>query len=182
MRDERQRIHLIAVQEHIDLHQLAYAVAGELIVERGVALGVRLERVEKVVDDLIERHLIVHLHKERVEILHILELTAPLLTHRHDVAHVVRRCDDRHLDVRFLGVLDDAVIGIVVRVIDAHHRAVGLVDLVDDARQRRDEVEVELALQALLDDLHVQHPEEAAAETEAERHGGLRLERERCIV
>ncbi len=38
-----------------------------------------------------------------------------------------------------------------------------------DAGRGGDEVEVELALQALLDDLHVQQAEEAAAEAEAQR-------------
>ena len=47
--------------------------------------------------------------------------------------------------------------------------AVGQVELVDDARRGGDEVEVELALQPLLDDLEVQQAEEAAAEAEAER-------------
>ena len=51
--------------------------------------------------------------------------------------------------------------------------AVAEMDLVDDARRRRDEVEIELALETLLDDLEVQEPEEAAAEAEAE--GGARL-------
>ena len=42
-------------------------------------------------------------------------------------------------------------------------------------RQRRDEVEVELALQPLADDLEVQHPEEAHAETEPEGRRRLRF-------
>jgi len=42
-------------------------------------------------------------------------------------------------------------------------------DLVDHRRRGRDEVEVELALQPLLDDFEVQQAEEAAAEAEAER-------------
>jgi hypothetical protein len=45
-----------------------------------------------------------------------------------------------------------------------------------------DQVQVELALQPLLDDLHVQQPQEAAAEAEAERGGGLRLVGERRVV
>ena len=57
------------------------------------------------------------------------------------------------------------------------HLAVGLVDVVDDARRGRDEVEVVLALEALLDDLHVEQAEEAAAEAEAERLGRVGLER-----
>ena len=44
-------------------------------------------------------------------------------------------------------------------------------DQVLDARRGGDQREVELALEALLDDLHVQQAEEPAAEAEAERAG-----------
>ena len=45
-----------------------------------------------------------------------------------------------------------------------------------------DEAEVELALEPLADDLHVQQPEEPAAEAEAERARRLRLVGERRVV
>ena len=45
-----------------------------------------------------------------------------------------------------------------------------------------EQVEVKFALQALLNDLHVQHAEEAAAEAEAQRDRGFRLERQRSVV
>ena len=48
-------------------------------------------------------------------------------------------------------------------------------DAVDDVRRGGDEAQVELALEPLPDDLHVQQAEEAAAEAEAERGGRLRL-------
>src|SRR5438309_643880 len=51
-----------------------------------------------------------------------------------------------------------------------------------DRRRRRDQVELELALQALLDDLEMQQPEEAAAKAEAEGGGVLGLVRERGVV
>ena len=122
------------------------------------------------------------LHEVCVEILHVLELAAAVLAHGHDVADEVLRRDDGDLDIRFLGVLDRAGVGVVVGVIDLDERAVGLIDVVDDARERRHEVEIELALEPLLNDLHVQHPEKAAAEAETQRHGRLRLEGERGIV
>ena len=61
-------------------------------------------------------------------------------------------------------------------------RAVGQHDLVLDRRRGGDEVQVELALQALLDDLHVEQAEEAAAEAEAERDRALRLVDEAGVV
>ena len=62
------------------------------------------------------------------------------------------------------------------------HHAVGRRHAVQHARRGRDQVHVELALEPLLDDLHVQQAEEAAAEAEAERGRGLRLEEERRVV
>ena len=51
-----------------------------------------------------------------------------------------------------------------------------------DRGSRGDDVEVELALEALLHDFHVQQAQEAAAETEAERHRGFRLEADGGVV
>ena len=55
-------------------------------------------------------------------------------------------------------------------------------DAVLDRRRGRDEVEVELALEALLDDLHVEQAEEAAAEPEAQRDRALGLVGEARVV
>ena len=60
--------------------------------------------------------------------------------------------------------------------------AVGQRHLVLDARHRRQQLEVVLALEPLADDVHVQQAEEAAAEAEAERVGGLGLPAQRGVV
>ena len=122
------------------------------------------------------------LHQMGVQILHILELAAPLLTHGHDVAHIVLRGDDGHLDIRLLRVIDGAGVRVVVGVVHLHHGAVGLVDMVDHAGQRGHKIQIELALQPLLNDLHVEHSKKAAAEAEAQRHGGFRLEGQGGVV
>ena len=70
----------------------------------------------------------------------------------------------------------------VGRIVQFDLLAVGQLDLVDDRRRGRDQVEVELARQPLLDDLQMQEAEEAAAEAEAERGGGLRLVAEGGVV
>ena len=54
--------------------------------------------------------------------------------------------------------------------------------MVLDRRRGGDEVQVELALEALLDDLHVEQAEEAAAEPEPERDRALRLVGEARVV
>ena len=55
-------------------------------------------------------------------------------------------------------------------------------DVVLDRRRRRDEVEIELPLQPFLDDLHVEQPQEPAAEPEPQRDRALGLEREARVV
>ena len=87
--DEGQGVHLFAVEEQVHLHEFAGAVALDLIVQRGISLGVGLEGVEKVVDDLVEGHGVVEFHQIGVQILHILELGPALLAHGHDIAHIV---------------------------------------------------------------------------------------------
>ena len=57
-----------------------------------------------------------------------------------------------------------------------------LVIAVAHARRGRDQVDVEFALQPLLNDFEVQQPEKAAAEAEAQRDRIFRLEIERAVV
>ena len=89
MGDEAQGVHLIPVEQQIHLDQFTGPVAAELIVQRGIALGVGLQGVKEIIDDLIQRHLVVQLHQVGVQILHILELAPALLAQGHDIAHIV---------------------------------------------------------------------------------------------
>ena len=122
------------------------------------------------------------LHQVGVQILHVLKLAPALLAHGHDVAHVVRGGDDGdlHKGLPLLG--NHRGIGIVVGVVHPDLRAVGLGDLIDDVGQGGDEVQVKLPLQPLLDDLHVEHPQKAAPEPEAQGGGGLRLKGQGGVV
>ena len=68
------------------------------------------------------------------------------------------------------------------RVVAHQHRAVGFGDTVDDARRGGDKVQVPFALQPLGDDVHVQQPQEAAAEAVAQCDGRFRVKREGSVV
>ena len=96
-----------------------------------------------------------------------------------DRADVVGRREDHRRDHRLFDLGDAAGIGKLGRAVDLQHLAVGRGDPIEHARRRGDEVDIEFALEPLLDDLHVEQAEEAAAESEAERRRGLRLEDER---
>ncbi len=82
----------------------------------------------------------------------------------------------------FFDFVDFAGIGPARRVVDFDQFAVGFGDLVAHAGRGGDEVEVEFALQALLNDFHVEQAEKAAAEAEAQGDGTFRLEEKRGIV
>ena len=67
-------------------------------------------------------------------------------------------------------------------VVDIERFAVRQQHFVDHGRRGRDQVEVVLSFQPLLDDLHVQHTQESAAEAESQRSRGFRLEMQCRVV
>ena len=153
---------------------------GEVVVEARVAARPRLQLVVEVEDDLAERQLVEEEHAALAQVLHVVEAAAALVRELHDRSDVVLGDDHGRLHVRLLDLLELARhLGRVVHLdllARPRGRAVG------DVRRRDEEVEVELPLEALADDLHVQEAEEAAAEPEAERLRRLGLVRERPVV
>ena len=99
----------------------------------------------------------------------------------HHVPDELRRRHDRDARVGLVDLLVLVGARQLARRLDGLLRAVGQDDLVGDGRRRLDHVEVVLALEALLHDLHVEQAEEAAAEAEAERLAGHGLEVERGV-
>src|SRR5213592_2897097 len=106
MDDDRERVHRLAVEQHVELDELGRAVLEELVVERCIATGDRLQLVVEVEDDLGEREFPAELDARRVHVMHALVHAAPLLAQLHDAADVLGRRHDPRLDVRFLDVVD----------------------------------------------------------------------------
>ena len=102
-------------------------------------------------------------------------LAALLLAELHHLADVLIRRQDRGPDHRFTNLFDPAWVGHRRRVVNLDRLAARHRHLEADRRHRRHQVEVVLALQPLTNDVHMQQAEEAAAKTEAEGVGGLRL-------
>ena len=100
----------------------------------------------------------------------------------HDGTRVLGRADDLGLEVGLLDTLDARGLGKILRAANVNHLAIGLVDVIVHRGARGNEVQVELTLQALLDDLHVQQAQEAHAEAKAQRHRRLGLPYQRRIV
>ena len=110
----------------------------------------------------------------------MVEAAPALVAELHHLADAVLRDDDRCPHVRLLDPL--ALVRHVGRVVHLEPLAGWRLDQVRDGRRGHEQVEVELPLEPLADDLHVQQAEEAAAKTEAERLRGLGLVRERAVV
>ncbi len=110
----------------------------------------------------------------------MVELAATVVVQLHHLADVLLGDDDRRLDVGLLDIVE--LVRHVGRAVHLAPLAVSLEDAVGDVRSRDEQVEVELALEPLAHDLHVQQPEEAAAKAEAERLRRLGLVEERGVV
>src|SRR5438105_5481995 len=180
--DHAEGVHGLAVEQHVQLHELARAICQKLIVERRVAAGNRLQLVVEVEDDFREREFPVELDAGGIEILHPAIDAAALLPELHDAPDVVDRDEDASFDVRLLDAVHLRTMRQPARIFDQLHGAVGAVDVIFDVRNRADEIEVELALEPFAHDFHGQQAEEAAAKTEAQGNRGLRLVVEGRVV
>ena len=88
MDDKGEGVHHLAADHDVQLDQLGLLVAGKFIVKGGISFGAGFERIEKVVDNLVERQLVVQLYAVGVQILGILIGAAALLTQLHAGADV----------------------------------------------------------------------------------------------
>src|SRR6266852_2515406 len=161
--DDGQGVHGIAVEQDVELDHVRLAELEEVVVERGVALGDRLELVVEVHHDLGEREVELDV-AALAEVLQRLVLAALVLGELVDLAHELGGHEHRAPDVRLLDALELVHGGQLRGILDLDGLALGGDDPEAHAGGGDDEGEVELALEALLDDLEMEHAQEAAAE------------------
>ena len=113
---------------------------------------------------------------------HVQLNTALLVGQRHDGAHIVLRHIKMHGNDGFADFLDAAGIRNLGRILDFQHLTAGHGHFIDHAGCGGDQVLVELALQTLLHDLHMQQPQKAAAKTKAQRLADFGLVMQRGVV
>src|SRR5580700_1640259 len=153
-----------------------------MVIERSVAAGDGFKAVVEVEHDFVERQLVMQHDAGGADIFESLLLAAFVLDQLQDSADVFFVGEDGCENHRLFNFGDFAGVGPARRIIDFDHFAVSLVDLVAHAGSGGDEFERELALEALLNDFHMEQAEKAAAETETESDGTFRLEEKRRIV
>ena len=168
-----ERIDLLRVQQDIEFDQIALLEADRVIVETRITAGDGFQLIEEIEHHFTERKLEAQFHAVRGEVV-LADEIAPLLDAKgHDGPGILRFGDDLRLDVRLLDLVDVHHLGQLRRVVHVDDIAIGLGDDVTHVGHGRDDRHVELALQALLDYLHMQQAEKTATETEAERGTAL---------
>ena len=153
-----------------------------LVVHAAVATGDGLQLVVEVHEDLIEWQDGVEQHAAVIKGFGVVHLTALVHDELHHVADVLVRDHDVHFHDGLADLGDLLGSREEGGIIHQHLGAVRFPHLIDDGRIGGDDIHVKLTAQTLLNDLHVQKAEEAAAETKAERGGTLRHECEGGVV
>src|SRR6267154_1917326 len=175
------RIDGLAVDQDLHLDQVGGLVVGEVVVERGVALRNRFEAIVEVEHHLVEGQVVFD-HGAAAHIGEFHLVAAAVLAQLEHAAEIFVGGQDGGADPGLVDFLDLDHIRHVDRIVNFDLLPVGQRHPVDDRRRRGDQVEVEFALQPLLDDFEVQQPEKAAAEAEAERRARLHLVGEARVV
>jgi hypothetical protein len=171
--DHAERVDRLAVDQDAHLDEVALAVADLVIVEAGIAAADRFQPVVEVEHHFVQRQLVGELGAAG-DIGQVLLNAAAVLAELEDRAEIVVGDIDGRLDPRLLDRGDAVRVGHVGRVVELDGarrrlaRRLGQVDLVDHRGRGGDEIEIIFAGEALLDDLEVEEPEEAAAEAEAQ--------------
>ena len=153
-----------------------------MVVEGRIPLGDALQLVVEVDDDFAQRHVVVDFHAVARNVFLLHQLAALAQTEGHDGADVVGTGDDRSADVGFLDVVDHRDVGHAAGVVHLHDMALLVEYLVRYVGHGGDDVHVELAVQTLLHNLHMEQSEETAAEAETQGQRRFGLEGKRGIV
>src|SRR5213080_1739303 len=181
MHEHGECVDRLAVDEDLHFHQIGQPEVGEVIVERGVAFRHGLKTVVEVEHHLVERQVVFH-HRAVADVGQLDLHAAPVLAELEHAAEIFVRSHDSGADPRLFGLLDPHRIRHIDGIVDLELGPVGQRDLIDHRGCGRDQLEVELAREPLLDDLQVQQPEESAAEAEAERSRRLHLVGEARVI
>ena len=180
--ERREGVDRLPVEQDVELDEFRGLESRAVVVERGVSFRDALELVVEVEDDLREGHVEIDLHAVLRDECLVLHHPALVDTELDDVAQKLRLGDDLRQDVGFLDLGDLRHLGQSRGVVDLHRIALRGGHAVRDVRHGGDHVHIEFAVQPLLDDLHVQQPEESAAESESEGQRAFGFERQRGVV
>src|SRR5690606_24718658 len=179
--DQRQRIDLVAIDQDVQTGQVGRLEALEAVIQRSVATADRLQAVEEIQHHFTHWQVVTNLYLGTEELQ--IALHASLFdTQRDDATQMLLRHQNIGPHDGLAHVFDGGQVRQLRWAVDVERFAVLQRQLIDHGRGGSDQVQVVFALKTLLDDLHMQHAEEADAEAEAKGIGAFRLVLQRSIV
>ena len=181
MDDDGESIADFAVQQNIQLYEIAFPVVLQFVVKGGIPAAAAFDLIKKVKNDFIERHVIIQLDPAAF-ILHIQEDAALFLAELHQRSDGILGSIDGGMDERLLHGGDFPDRRQVRGIVNHQFGSVCFDHTVDNAGSGGDQVQVKFALQAGGDDIHMEQSEETAAESVAESDGGFRIKGEGRII
>jgi len=107
----RQGVHWFFVQQYLQFHQVPGTILQELVIHRGIAVGVRFQEIKEVHDDFRKWDLEVQLHPVCRRILLVDVNSTPFAHHLHDHAVVLRRAEYLQRHPGFIDLFYSSFIG-----------------------------------------------------------------------
>src|SRR5690554_1128371 len=165
--NQRQRIYFFGVNQHVQTHETRGLKPQKVIVERGEATANRFEAIKKVHYHFVHRQFIAHRYLAAGE-LQIFLYAALFNTQGYDVSKMLLGHKNIGLNNRLAHFRDQARVRQLGWVVDVDGFAFVIDNFINHRRRGGDQVEVVFALQALLDDLHVEHAKKATTKAKAQ--------------
>ena len=158
--DEGEGIDRVLVDQDGDAHEVGGFVGVHRVVETRIAAADGFQAVVEIEHHLVERNA-VDGHCAAADIGEIDLLAAAIVAQAQDGAEVVVGHHDGGAYPGFLDVVDQRGVGHVGGVVQLGDGAAGAVDAIDDAGGGGDQIEIEFAREAFLDDLEMQKSQES---------------------
>jgi len=153
-----------------------------LVVERCITLGNRFETIIEIKNYLIERQLINNHYTAGRQILYLPLYAALLFAESENSADIIIGNMNVSQNERLFNIVDMRQFRQFCSCLDLDHRIVCAVNPVDNCRRSSYQVKIELALESLLNNLHMEEAKKTAPEAETERHRCFRLVRKRGVI
>src|SRR5665213_3504171 len=176
------RIDGIAIEQNIELHEIAPAVLQKFVIEGSVTARDRFQLIVEIENNFGKRKFVMNVGARRVDVRGRFVNAAPVVGKLHNRANVIAWRDNLRLDIRLLDPFNLSRLGHRGGIIDRDDIASRRDDAIFHIRNRRYERLIEFALQPLLDDFHVEQSKKPTSKSEAERDGTFRLVYQRRIV
>ncbi len=176
--DDGEGIDGFAGDENVEFDHRGGAMAGELIVQRGVAPGGRLQTIVEIEHDFVEGEFVAQDDAFAADVFEFLLFAAFFFEESQDFADVLFARDDGGIDDGLIDDLDRGGVGPAGRVFDENDFPAAEGDFIANTGGGGDEIDIEFAFEPLLDDFQMEESEKAAAEAEAEGDGvfGFKVE------